>query len=866
MVVNPLERFSELVTGHSRLVIVAMLVLTVVVASGASAIPAAPPQDASEFIDDSEELAAIEYVQDVYSSDEGVSTIQLFARDHESGSALSKAALLDGLYFQQALYADATVTAPLVTDRTPIVGVENVVATAAMGRTEPTLHAQVAGVTLDEQIAQLAGMTDAEVASVVASVLTGAPDAPAAGATLRLLPVDFEPGDATAEARATLVSRDVSGTELGEDFPPAVFDSERAIADLAAEQASTEYFLATFTTLLEEDAVAMSDSLTLVIPLALALIVVALVVAYRKLADIALALLGTVLVLVWLFGLMGWFGIPGYDIITLGVPVLLIGISVDYAIHTFMRHREERSRGEASRLAMRRSLVGVGAALLWVTLTAGLGFLSNLTSDLAEIRAFGVATTLGLAAALLVFTTLVPALKIEIDGLLARLGRDRPRQAFGAGGGRFSGVLGTGATAARRAPVVVLALALVVSAGAAYGAVQLDASADQEFLADDPPGWMDALPEPFKPGDYTAKEKLTYVETNFRQSDATAGYVLLRGSITDDRALERMAAADAGADRDVFIATAEGSTLVSPLSAMQRVAGADPDFATALAAADTDGNGVPDRDVGALYDALFAAAPELAGTVLERTVDGEYVSALVIADPVPTAGDDAVSAALRGLAADLETGDGAITAVPTGDAVILSMTLGSLIENVIVTLLVTLVAVNVLLIVGYRLTEGSASLGFVTLLPVTFGVAWFFGTLWVLGEELTLLTSVIASLTVGLGVDYSIHFSERYKQELDRQSGVWPALFATMAGTGGALFGGFVTTVAAFATLGLATMPQLAQFGLLVALALVYAFLSTVLVLPSLLVVWTRVFGPGDVDFEQSPRTGLDTTTAGGDD
>jgi predicted RND superfamily exporter protein len=135
-----------------------------------------------------------------------------------------------------------------------------------------------------------------------------------------------------------------------------------------------------------------------------------------------------------------------------------------------------------------------------------------------------------------------------------------------------------------------------------------------------------------------------------------------------------------------------------------------------------------------------------------------------------------------------------------------------------------------------------------------------------LGEELTLLTSVIASLTVGLGVDYSIHFSERYKQELDRQSGIWPALFATMAGTGGALFGGFVTTVAAFATLGLSTMPQLAQFGLLVALALVYAFLSTVLVLPSLLVVWTRVFGPGDVDFEQSPRTGLDATTAGGDD
>ncbi|MEF8825015.1 MAG: MMPL family transporter [Halapricum sp.] len=564
---------------------------------------------------------------------------------------------------------------------------------------------------------------------------------------------------------------------------------------------------------------------------------------------------------------MGWFGIPSYDVIVLGVPVLLIGISVDYAIHTFMRHREERESGDTSRVAMRRSLVGVGAALLWVTLTAELGFLSNLSADLAELRAFGVATTLGLAAALLVFTTLVPALKIEIDGLLARIGRDRVRTAFGSGDGRFGRLLTTGATAARRAPVLVLALALVVSSGAAYGAVQLDASADEEFLADDPPAWMSSLPEPFKPTDYTAKEKLTYVGDNFRQRDRLAGFVLLEGAITDDRALERMAIAEANADDGVFLPAADGaSTLSSPLSVMQRVAAADPGFATAFDAADTDRNGVPDRDVTVLYDGLFEAAPEMAGTVLERTDSGEYVTALIVADPVAAAGDDEVTGALRSIAADLETGDGVITAVPTGDAVIISMTIGSLVDNVIVTLLITLVAVNLLLVIGYRITVGSASLGFVTLLPVAFGVSWFFGTLWLVGEELTLLTSIIASLTVGLGVDYSIHLGERYRQELDRQPGVWPALYASMRGTGGALFGGFVTSVAAFATLGLATMPQLQQFGILVALALVYAFLSTVLVLPSLLIIWTRYFGPAEVDFETPATPDIEVVPTGADD
>ncbi|QSG05842.1 MMPL family transporter [Halapricum desulfuricans] len=270
-------------------------------------------------------------------------------------------------------------------------------------------------------------------------------------------------------------------------------------------------------------------------------------------------------------------------------------------------------------------------------------------------------------------------------------------------------------------------------------------------------------------------------------------------------------------------------------------------------------------DVAALYDELFAVAPGLAGNVLERSETGEYVSALIVADPVGTASDDAVSGALRSLAADLETGDGAITATPTGDAVIISMTIGSLVDNVIVTLLITLVAVNVLLVVGYWITVGSATLGAVTLLPVAFGVSWFFGTLWLLGEELTLLTSIIASLTVGLGVDYSIHLGERYRQELARQPGVWPALYATVRGTGGAMFGGFITSVAAFATLGLSTMPQLQQFGVLVALTLVCAFLSTLVVLPSLLVVWTRYFGPADADFETPATAGLESTPAADD-
>ncbi|MFC7209189.1 MMPL family transporter [Natronoarchaeum sp. GCM10025321] len=69
------------------------------------------------------------------------------------------------------------------------------------------------------------------------------------------------------------------------------------------------------------------------------------------------------------------------------------------------------------------------------------------------------------------------------------------------------------------------------------------------------------------------------------------------------------------------------------------------------------------------------------------------------------------------------------------------------------------------------------------------------------------------------------------------------ALETAVAGTGGALLGSTVTTVAAFATLSLSTFPPLRQLGMLVAIALLCSFVMAVFVLPSLLTLWVRYVG-----------------------
>jgi len=585
----------------------------------------------------------------------------------------------------------------------------------------------------------------------------------------------------------------------------------------------------------------LGDSVAIVGPLALLFVFITLTVAYRDVLDIVLGLIGIVVVLVWTFGFMGWANVD-FNQILISVPVLLIGLSIDYAIHVFMRHREQRTEEDATagpRGSMRVALTGVGVALIYVTATTTIGFLSNLTSPVGPIRDFGVASSFGIFAALLVFTLLIPALKVEIDEVLEGRGVDRRKRAFGTGGGAFSSVLSIGAGGARRGPAAVIVVALVISAGGVFGASQVDTAFEQEdFIADDPPDALKELPEPFAPGDYTAKRNLDFVNDNFVREGSQA-QVLVEGDLTRAETLQRLDATTAvAADQEVTQTVAGGEAdITSPLSVMRSVAAENESFAAALEASDTDGDGVPDRNLEAVYDELFAVAPDEAASVVDRE-DGDYVAARLVVTVDGGASTADVTEQMRTVAAEAD-GDG-YTATATGTAVINTIVQDDLLSTVIDSLIVSLVATALFLMLAYRVTEGSASLGAVTITPVILSVTWILGTMFLLGIPFNVLTGTITSLTIGLGVAYSIHLSERYTLELERTGEVWTAMDRAVTGTGGALLGSAATTVGGFGTLALAILPPLQQFGIITGLTIVYAFLASVLVLPSLLVVWTR--------------------------
>ncbi|WP_458206244.1 MMPL family transporter [Haladaptatus sp. NG-SE-30] len=698
--------------------------------------------------------------------------------------------------------------------------------------------------TLAEQKEQLRSMNESEIEDVTKTVLSeNASSNGMSSQAFAFMPTSYEPGSTEANATMIIVFQKQETQSVQGMATTDLVETQKAIQTIAHDELDREAIVFGSGIISEEIDQSMADSLAIVGPLALLFVVLTLLVAYRDLLDILLGITGIVAVLVWTFGFMGWIGIT-FNQIFIAVPVLLIGLSIDYAIHVFMRHREERGEhpGEDVRGSMRVALVSVGAALTWVTATTVIGFLSNMVSPLPPIQDFGIVSSVGIVAALLIFGGLIPAIKVELDSLLESRGFDRKKRAFGTGGGLLGRTLSMGAVAARKAPIVVIVLTLLVSGAGAYGATKVDTSfAQEDFLAEDPPGWTKQLPEPFKPADYSAKKHLDYVNDNFVREDSQA-QILVQGDVTRDDALEQVQRARTrAAKKNATLVLSNGEPEVtSPLSVMEQVAAQNETFNETFVAADTDGDGVPDKNLKKVYDGLYAAAPEEAAGVVYRE-DGEYRALRMTVSVEGGASSAAVTEQMRDVADSFE----GLEATATGQSIVFEIVQKQLLDTVIQSLVITMLAVFAFLMFTYRITEGSATLGAVTLLPVLFSVTWILGTMYLLGMPFNVLTGMITSLTVGLGVAYSIHLSERYNVELERRGSVWDAMHVSLTGTGGALLGSAATTVGGFGVLAFAILPSLQQFGIITGLTIIYAFLASVLVLPSLLVVWTRYLGPG---------------------
>ncbi len=674
-----------------------------------------------------------------------------------------------------------------------------------------------------------------------------------------LLPMDYVEGSLEAESRMMLI-------ELKDDNIDEIYgfddiqEIQIEIKDIAGEQTDEDILVLSTSLINDEVDRAMEDTLSIIAPLAILLVFGLLVMVYRDTLDILAGMFGIGLVILWTYGFMGIAGIQ-FNQIFVAVPALMIGLSIDYAIHVFMRYREQRERAgrDLSFIGhlllsipgvkqlfsqrekevvegMKIALPAVGFALALVTVTTAIGFLANLTSNIPPVREFGVVNAFGVFSALIIFGALIPAIKVELDSYLESKGRGRIKKAFGKGGGSLSKALGSGSSLAKDKYMVVVVLAVFLAGAGVIGAFYVDTTfEDEDFLPEDDSGWVSMV---LDTDEYHTREAVEHINENFIRADLN-GKILFEGNITDDETLEMINESEERIGKlDVVAILPDGEPdLDSPLELMQDVKEHNETFNETYQAADTTGDGVPDKNITTLYDMLFEIEEDQASQVIHKVGD-EYKALLITVSILGDASDREITDEFREVAAAVSI-DG-VEATATGTPIVMYTIQDQVLETVLDGLIAAFIAVLIFLMVMYRLTAGSALLGFFTTLPVLLAVSWVLGTMYLLDIPFNVITGTITSLTIGLGVAYSIHITERFNIETkERERDIDEALDETVLGTGGALLGSAATTMSGFGVLIFSIITPLREFGLVAALSILYAFLASVIVLPSLIKIWS---------------------------
>ena len=218
---------------------------------------------------------------------------------------------------------------------------------------------------------------------------------------------------------------------------------------------------------------AIESGMAPLIGLALLLIAGLILLFLRTFSDLLITLTGLVFSLTWIVGAEGWLGPNGLGWIgppsslSAMVPIIVISLTVDYAIQAVSHYREQRGEGESVLQAVRIGLRNVAIPLLLAAVTTIASFLSTLFSPIGVIGDFGIVAGLGVGLSLIVMLTLVPAGRTIVDRRREARGTLAPPRSVSSalpGIERAAEMLGK-ALARRPAPYLIVVLGVTIWLG-----------------------------------------------------------------------------------------------------------------------------------------------------------------------------------------------------------------------------------------------------------------------------------------------------------------------------------------------------------------------------------------------------------------
>jgi len=527
----------------------------------------------------------------------------------------------------------------------------------------------------------------------------------------------------------------------------------------------------------------MRGALVVMAVFAVAIMVAVLSSIFRarwRLLSLPVVLIGCVSA----FGLMGFVGIPLTMVTISGLPIL-IGLGVDFAIQVHSRIEEETFATQSAERGLDRAARRLGPALGIALVAACIGFMVLRLSSVPMVRDFGSMLAVGAVIVFLNGVIIVGAVLFLRER--RRLGpRELPRTRFEVE--RLVNGL-TARTVGRFAPIALFAV--IVALGGLYVGRKISTQTD---------------PEKFVPSDSSVLRDLHYVRD-------------VSGSTSELDLLVEVPAGKHVTDQDVL-------DWMDAFEQREKRAHSEITQTNSLASLTALTTGEAPTTVGA-EATLKSAPPALRASVVDEAGTSAAITFAISGNDTLTARKAMTDA----IVADADAPAG-VSVAPAGIAVVGTATVEAISHNRDFMGFVAVVAILAMLVLAYRNPVKAVA----PILPVILALGASAMLLYLSGVSYSPLTSISGPLIIAMGTEFNVLLMSRYFEERAAGRPAREAMTEASLRIGRAIAASGLTVMGGFAVLAFSRFPLLDNFGKVTALNIGLCLLSTLVLLPPLLV------------------------------
>ncbi len=535
------------------------------------------------------------------------------------------------------------------------------------------------------------------------------------------------------------------------------------------------------------------------VPIVILVIIIVLLLLLKSFRAMIFTMLVVLFATIWTFGLMAAIGIPIYAVSTM-IPVMLIAIGVADGLHLYSHLQLYM---QSNPLATKKEATIDMIHEMWkpvvmTSITTAIGFISLITSQVYPIKYFGVFTAFGVLMAMVFSLVLIPA-GLMVFGIpkwkrKTIIKSDNTKKQFSI---RFSQWIIKYKYITIMATIMIIIISLL-----GIGKVWINSSFLDKFEKESDI----VITDKFINKNFGGTSSLNVI-LDAKEKDAFKSPDILKLMDKMQNEIEQLKV------------VGNSFSLADYLKRMNKVMHADKEAY----------NNIPDskqsenpKKLNAQYLLLY----EMSGDPenLWKVVNFNYQKANILIQ-LKSDNSKSINSAIdiiENYSEEFKKLGVSINYAGSGYKGLVFTDL--ILEGQILSLILSLFIVIILLSIMFK----KLSIGLIASIPIIITAVISFGVMGLLNIPLSTTTALLSSIAIGIGIDYAVHFIERYKIYAEETADKIKTSENTMLHSGRAIVFNALVVIAGFLILLFSVFPPNRALGALVSLNMFTSFVGTV--------------------------------------